>query len=180
VPKNRIVVAEHDLEEVVKAFSAAAVEYIEAEHDLEALAAFGLGIDHFIDVLDNLSGSITLKLLRADLPRWIYDRDTTRFLEVNDVAVKTYGWTREEFLDMTIVDIRPPEDIPALMLDLSGSRHFHGPWRHTHKDGSVHQVIIQASTIRFEGRDCRSITVHPAGDLTLVEELEPAHSMTAG
>src|SRR5271166_7073035 len=46
---------------------------------------------------------------------WIYDSETLRFLEVNDAAVQTYGFSREEFLAMTLLDIRPPEEVPALL-----------------------------------------------------------------
>ena len=41
-------------------------------------------------------------------PAWVYDRETLRFLEVNEAAVRSYGWSREEFLAMSIRDIRPP------------------------------------------------------------------------
>ena len=44
------------------------------------------------------------------LPMWVYDLETLRFLAVNDAAIANYGYSREEFLAMTIQDIRPPED----------------------------------------------------------------------
>jgi hypothetical protein len=37
------------------------------------------------------------------------------YLAVNDIAVSEYGYSREEFLQMTPKDIRPPEDIPRLL-----------------------------------------------------------------
>src|SRR5438270_11079059 len=43
-------------------------------------------------------------------PAWVYDSETLRFLEVNEAAVSHYGWSREEFLAMTLYDIRPPEE----------------------------------------------------------------------
>ena len=52
-------------------------------------------------------------------PMWIYDRDTLAFLAVNDAAVHDYGYTRGEFLAMTIKDIRPPEDVPSLLEKVS-------------------------------------------------------------
>ncbi|MCX6221188.1 MAG: PAS domain S-box protein [Bacteroidia bacterium] len=48
-------------------------------------------------------------------PMWIYDLETLAFLEVNQVAINHYGYSKEEFLSMTIKDIRPAEDIPALV-----------------------------------------------------------------
>jgi PAS domain S-box-containing protein len=52
------------------------------------------------------------------LPMWIYDKVTLAFLDVNDKAVEKYGYTREEFLSMTIKDIRPAEDVPSLLQEL--------------------------------------------------------------
>src|SRR5260370_12496119 len=55
------------------------------------------------------------------LPMWVYDYETLRFLAVNEAAVRLYGYSREEFLAMTINDIRPPEAIPALLADLKSN-----------------------------------------------------------
>ena len=48
------------------------------------------------------------------VPMWVFDRETLRFLDVNDAAIDHYGYTREEFLQMTIQEILGPEDPPAL------------------------------------------------------------------
>ena len=53
------------------------------------------------------------------LPMWIYDLDTLAFLEVNDAMVAEYGYSRDDLLGMRITDIRPTEDIPALLSDLA-------------------------------------------------------------
>src|SRR5213075_214136 len=52
-------------------------------------------------------------------PMWIYDRETLAFLAVNDAAVEHYGYSHEEFLRMTVKDIRPPEDVPWLLEKIS-------------------------------------------------------------
>src|SRR5512133_2538327 len=44
-------------------------------------------------------------------PMWIYDLETLAFIEVNDAAIHQYNYTRDEFLSMTLKDIRPNEDI---------------------------------------------------------------------
>ena len=59
-------------------------------------------------------------------PMWVYDLETLRFLAVNAAAVRHYGYTREEFLALTIKDIRPPEDIPALSYRVAGNQHRAG------------------------------------------------------
>src|SRR6266849_3908342 len=50
---------------------------------------------------------------RLPSPMWVYDYESLRFLDVNQAAIDQYGWTREEFLRMSIRDIRPPEDLAA-------------------------------------------------------------------
>ena len=49
------------------------------------------------------------------LPMMVFDHETLEILEVNDAAVEHYGYSREEFLSMTIKDIRPPEEVPKLL-----------------------------------------------------------------
>ena len=66
-------------------------------------------------------------------PMWVYDLESLAFLAVNDAAIHNYGYSREEFLSMTISDIRPPEDVPALLKKISApSEGFDaaGIWRH--------------------------------------------------
>ena len=88
-------------------------------------------------------------------PAWIYQRDTLRFLAVNQAAVEKYGYSKEEFLAMTIRDIRPPEDVPALIESVAGLRdgkHALSFWRHCKKDGSVIYVEITSYSLTFAGR----------------------------
>ncbi len=97
------------------------------------------------------------RLLFVDnpLPMWVYDRETLKFLEVNEAAVVQYGFSREEFLAMRIPDIRPPEDIQRLLEDLAKQRpalQSSGEWRHRRKDSQVIDVQIVSHTLEFEGR----------------------------
>jgi PAS domain S-box-containing protein len=89
-------------------------------------------------------------------PMWVYDLETLAFLAVNDSAVRSYGYSREEFLSMTIKDIRPVEEIPALLKsDLQRKRETQraGIWRHEKKDGSEIDAEIILHQLRFSGRD---------------------------
>lgn len=81
----------------------------------------------------------------SPLPGWLYDTESLRFLDVNDAAILHYGYTRDEFLSMTIKDIRPCKDV-AKLLDLTpqispGVQHS-GRWKHRKKDGTVIDVEI--------------------------------------
>jgi PAS domain S-box-containing protein len=88
-------------------------------------------------------------------PMWVYDRETLAFLDVNEAALRHYGYTREEFLRMTIRDIRPAEDVPRLLAYLETTAdecREAGTWQHRLKDGGVIDVEIRSNAIRFAGR----------------------------
>lgn len=95
-------------------------------------------------------------------PMWIYDLESLAFLEVNDAAIAKYGYTREEFLGMTLKDIRPAEDIPALLVDVSVTKRTYNPageWRHLTKSGDLMTVEITSHTVDFNGRVARHVIV---------------------
>ena len=82
-------------------------------------------------------------------PMWVYDLDTLSFLAVNDAAVRHYGYSQDEFLVMTIKDIRPPEDISDLTVNLSQETGTDGldnltQWRHRKENGALIDVEICA------------------------------------
>jgi PAS domain S-box-containing protein len=88
-------------------------------------------------------------------PTWVYDRETLQFLAVNAAAVRKYGYSCDEFLAMTIKDIRPPEDVPLLLDDVGGIRDGSesvGIWRHRRKDKTIIDVEITSYALKFEGR----------------------------
>jgi PAS domain S-box-containing protein len=93
--------------------------------------------------------------LANPFPMWVYDCETLRFLEVNDAAVRTYGYSMQEFLSLTLVDIRPPGDKAAFM-GVAGERHdgysAAGVWRHLRKDGTILFAEIMAFEFRENGR----------------------------
>jgi PAS domain S-box-containing protein len=92
-------------------------------------------------------------------PMWVYDLETLIFLEVNDAAVSHYGYTRDEFLAMTIKDIRPQEAVPAFLENLNriGTMDSGGVWPHRRKDGTLLDVEIWGHVITFEGRGARLV-----------------------
>lgn len=98
---------------------------------------------------------------------WVFDLETLRFLDVNDAAVLSYGYSRAEFLAMTIEDIRPPEDIPRLretLQDLKPTDRQFGFWRHRKKDGTVFDVEVLASEVPILRRRARLVLVHDVTD----------------
>jgi PAS domain S-box-containing protein len=94
-------------------------------------------------------------------PMWLFDIETLQFLAVNRAAIRHYGWTREEFLSMTLAEIRPEEDLAALRLHVSDLPAIDdgSTWRHRRKDGSMIDVEIKAHDIDFDGRRARLVLV---------------------
>jgi len=106
-------------------------------------------------------------------PMWIYDLETLAFLDVNDAAVQHYGYSQEEFLSMTIKDIRPSEDIPALLENISKvtkGLDIAGTWRHIKKDGTLIHVEIISHTLTFAGRRAEIVLVMDVTERKKAEE----------
>jgi len=85
-------------------------------------------------------------------PMWVFDLETQAFLEVNEAAVKHYGYSREEFLSKTLADIRPAEKggpSGPMSPDTSGRNFI---WRHRRKDDSLIDVELFWSPIAFGER----------------------------
>jgi PAS domain S-box-containing protein len=100
-------------------------------------------------------------------PFWIYDYNTLRFLEVNEAAIRTYGYTQDEFKKMTILDIRPEEDhqrVREFISRISDKAFLSGNWTHFGKNGNAFTVSVMAHKLKFNNRDC---VVVIAQDVTL-------------
>ena len=96
----------------------------------------------------------------SPLPLWVYDLETLRILDVNEVACTKYGYSREEFLAMTIRDLRPPEDVAALERSVRATppEVFNsGIWRHRLKDGTLINVEITSHEMLYGGRLTRFV-----------------------
>jgi PAS domain S-box-containing protein len=95
-------------------------------------------------------------------PMYIYDEQTFRFLAVNDAAVEQYGYSRDEFQNLKITDIRPPEEISAL-LDFHDSLLEDdvdaGCWLHMNKEGQRFYVHVYIRHTIFEGRPARQVLI---------------------
>ena len=93
-------------------------------------------------------------------PAWVYDAYTLRFLAVNEATVSEYGYTREEFLKMTLMDVQPPEEAQKLIPAIEAAKATGlvvYEWRHRRKDGTVFDVEINAQAIDFRGRQARIV-----------------------
>jgi two-component system cell cycle sensor histidine kinase/response regulator CckA len=106
-------------------------------------------------------------------PMWVFDIETLRFLAVNEAAVRHYGYLEQEFLQMTILDIRPPEDIPKLLQVVARQTRGlaeSGGWRHRTKAGKILNADVTTHAITFQERPARLVLVSDVTERT--EHLE--------
>jgi PAS domain S-box-containing protein len=105
-------------------------------------------------------------------PLWIYEISTLKFLEVNQSAINTYGYNREEFLKMTVKDILPEENIPLLKeivgQNKDNSLHISG-WQHIKKDGTAIYIEIFSNDIIYDGKEARLVI---SNDISHLKELD--------
>lgn len=95
------------------------------------------------------------------VPMWIFDVRTLAFLAVNDAAVQNYGYSRNQFLAMTISDIRPTEGSASPLRDnLQERKHDSNReiWRHQKRDGSVIEVGLTSREVIFNHQRAEIVT----------------------
>ncbi|MDD2284019.1 MAG: PAS domain S-box protein [Paludibacter sp.] len=105
-------------------------------------------------------------------PMWIYDVDSLAFLEVNNAAITHYGFSRKDFLSMTLFDICPPDDIPEFVKSIATIKdktdHL-SRRRHLTKNEEVIYVELTSTPIKFENRNARHVLVN---DVTKRKKME--------
>jgi PAS domain S-box-containing protein len=107
------------------------------------------------------------------IPMWVYDQETLQFLDVNAAAINRYGFSRKEFLAMSIRDIRPPEEIPLLDKNLAKRAEIlqtSGPWRHKTKGGEIFFAEIFSHSITYFGKDARLVMVNDISEQKLAQD----------
>lgn len=113
-----------------------------------------------------------LLFAKNPFPMWILDVKDLRFLEVNEAALRQYGYSKSEFLRMNSLDIRPPEEVPVFLSHLASASSGTGPagiWHHRRKDGSRFTVEVTAHNVTWNGRTAQIVS---ATDITEKEAIE--------
>jgi two-component system cell cycle sensor histidine kinase/response regulator CckA len=101
-------------------------------------------------------------------PMWIFDIETLEFLAVNDAAVRHYGYTREEFLAMSIMDIKPAEESPGPPVAPHARRPEAAFTRHQRKDGTVMDVELVSHELEMDGRRARLVLATDISERTRI------------
>ena len=107
------------------------------------------------------------------LPTWVVDRETMRFLEVNDAAVRQYGYSPAEFKSMTSLDIRPEEEKEKFLAYLKHKPEdglSQGHWKHRKKDGKVIQVETISHELEYAGKRVRLVVAQDISERHLLEQ----------
>jgi PAS domain S-box-containing protein len=109
-------------------------------------------------------------------PMWVYDIDTFQFVQVNKAAIKCYGYSEEEFLQMSILDIRPKFDLEKLLESIGQRKEKvfglnSGRFRHIKKSGEIMEVEVFSAPIKIDNREFRSVIAYDVTEKIQYEEL---------
>lgn len=107
-------------------------------------------------------------------PMWIFEPQSLSFLEVNNAAIKKYGYSRDEFFNMTILDIRPAEDWAKLkehVKTLTGANISRREYRHHLKNGETIYVNINSFPVSFRQKLARIVQVADVTEKVMMSKL---------
>ena len=99
-------------------------------------------------------------------PLAVYDQETLALIDVNEAMVAQYGYSREELLAMTGLDLLVPEDVASVRAHLASNPGVTPPgagpkdWRHRRKDGTILDVETASDNVTLDGRTCRLVLFH--------------------
>lgn len=112
---------------------------------------------------------------KSPLPMWIYDPESLKIIEVNDAAIKHYGYSRKDFYDMTLLDIRPKEDrkefLDTVKIHVEKNMTETTEWRHIKKNREIINVRVTGSSINYFGNQYRLILVNDITEQKKAEEM---------
>jgi two-component system cell cycle sensor histidine kinase/response regulator CckA len=115
------------------------------------------------------------------LPTWVIDDETLQFIQVNDAAVRQYGFAEEEFSRMTMFDIEPKEKTATFdARDRNRTEHCQGVCKHRKRDGTLFEVELISHQFDYSGRRVRLVVAQDISDRHLLEQqLRQAQKMEA-
>lgn len=117
------------------------------------------------DVTDQVSREESIRLLfeGSPVPMWVSDRESLRFLAVNDAAVARYGYSREQFMSMTVPELRPEADrerFGNFLRSLELSQFTENIGQHVTRDGTSIDVSVSSRALTYAGRNARLTVIH--------------------
>jgi PAS domain S-box-containing protein len=126
-----------------------------------------------ITTLDEFRVPYRMLFEHNPLPMWVVDLESLEFLAVNDAALHLYDYPREAFLALKLTDIRPLDDVPAILAKVAevSSRGFDdaGIWRHRKRNGDLIWVEVTSHALEVAGRAARLALVNDVTERLRVE-----------
>ncbi|MGH9719665.1 MAG: PAS domain S-box protein [Bryobacteraceae bacterium] len=125
------------------------------------------------DALTESESNFRLLFAQNPQPMWVFDGTSLQFLEVNEAAIAHYGYSREEFLAMSVLDIRPEEEIPRFLEVFRNhppALRDAGLWIHRRKDGRILHVQVNAHSVQLSGRDSVLTLITDVTERRVLEE----------
>lgn len=156
--------------------------YVLVKRNTDVNSAYYLEIIASREVLDNQIKTSQQEYLslfnHSPLPIWIIDIETQQFIDVNDAACEVYGYSKQEYCNMSLEDIRPKEDIPLLetiinKIDADKQITHAHRMRHMKKNGDLMEVKIVSSLLTLGGKKVRlASAVDVSNEITTQNQLE--------
>jgi PAS domain S-box-containing protein len=105
----------------------------------------------------------------SPMPMWVFDWETLQIIDANQAASEHYGYTHDEFLSLSIKDLRPSSEIPSLMklindVKWEDSENRNHVFLHKKKDGTPIHVETKSSVITFQGRRAKLVQANDISD----------------
>ncbi len=148
--------------EYARAFGEDDIRYARELGDRSALA---IGAGHVFHEAREADRRYRLLFDANPQPMWIFDTETLEFLAVNDAAIGHYGYSRDEFLSMNIMDIHTAEDAPGLPMAVQPNGRQEAAFtRHQRKDGTVMDVELVSHELEMNGRRSRLVLATDISD----------------
>lgn len=158
-------------------------ELKKARHEMEALTLqLQLSNDELEEKVKSRTEEIKYSEIQyrnlfenTPMPMWIFDRQSFAFLDVNKQACSLYGYSREEFLQMTVLDIRTPEEQErflqsAFIKDIHLNESDTSIWTHVKKNGTSFQVEVHAHSVLYKGKSARLVLLNDVSERIKSEE----------
>src|SRR5437868_7198665 len=127
---------------------------------MSVLRPLAARLQRLVDRIDPHGGRYRMLFEASPLPMWVLDDETLRFLAVNDAALGVYGYTREDFLRMSLGDLRRPDERRDFIRNTPGGSIYRGVFRHQRKDGAPLDIDGIAHLVSWRGRKARLVVIN--------------------
>lgn len=117
-------------------------------------------LQKLVDRIDPQAGRYRMLFESSPLPMWVLDDESMRFLAVNDAALELYGYTREEFLDMSAAELRRPDERRDFLRNEPGGSVYRGVFRHARKNGDPIDIDGVGHLVGWRGRRARLVVIN--------------------